>query len=190
MEMFLGGLAAGLVLGIVATYFILVSSFGGSKGFALGKKVALKAGSDAEFAKKVEELFVPPPPPKPSGEAVRLLGILQREARLIDFLMENITPYSDEQVGAVRAGYSPEGTSRDQEACPVGAGFAPGRRSRRDGPDRVRSLSDSIGRKCDRPTSIQGYIGTRRLRTKSFDIPKPAEGQDEFVLMPAEVELS
>ena len=100
MEMFLGGLAAGLVLGIVATYFILVSSFGGSKGFALGKKVALKAGSDAEFAKKVEELFVPPPPPKPSGEAVRLLGILQREARLIDFLMENITPYSDEQVGA------------------------------------------------------------------------------------------
>ena len=29
-----------------------------------------------------------------------MLGILQRDARLIDFLMEDIAPYSDEQVGA------------------------------------------------------------------------------------------
>ena len=45
-----------------------------------------------------------PPPPKPqagpSDGAVQILGILQREARLVDFLMEEIAPYSDEQVGA------------------------------------------------------------------------------------------
>jgi len=44
-----------------------------------------------------------PPPPSPSA-ALRLLGLLQQEARLVDFVTENIEPYSDEQVGAaVRA---------------------------------------------------------------------------------------
>jgi hypothetical protein len=42
--------------------------------------------------------------PKPQASAadgaVQILGILQRESRLIDFLMEDITPYSDEQIGA------------------------------------------------------------------------------------------
>jgi hypothetical protein len=34
------------------------------------------------------------------SEALTLLSVLQREARLLDFLKENITPYSNEQVGA------------------------------------------------------------------------------------------
>ncbi len=46
----------------------------------------------------------PAPAPKPqSGPAdgaVQILSILQRDARLIDFLMEDISAYSDEQVGA------------------------------------------------------------------------------------------
>jgi hypothetical protein len=37
---------------------------------------------------------------KPSDGALQLLGILQREARLVDFLMEDIAAYDDEQVGA------------------------------------------------------------------------------------------
>jgi hypothetical protein len=36
--------------------------------------------------------------------ALQVLGILQRDARLVDFLMEDLSGYSDEQVGAaVRA---------------------------------------------------------------------------------------
>jgi hypothetical protein len=46
----------------------------------------------------------PPAPPKaqagPADGAVQILGILQRDARLVDFLMEDISAYSDEQVGA------------------------------------------------------------------------------------------
>jgi hypothetical protein len=46
----------------------------------------------------------PAPAPKPqSGPAdgaVQILAVLQRDARLIDFLMEDISAYSDEQVGA------------------------------------------------------------------------------------------
>ncbi len=37
---------------------------------------------------------------KTTDGALQLLGLLQKEARLVDFLMEDIAPYSDEQVGA------------------------------------------------------------------------------------------
>jgi hypothetical protein len=46
----------------------------------------------------------PAPPPKPQAGpadgAIQMLGLLQRDARLIDFLMEDIGPYTDAQVGA------------------------------------------------------------------------------------------
>jgi len=42
-----------------------------------------------------------PEPKRPSqSEAITLLATLQREARLIDLLMEDLTSYSDDQVGA------------------------------------------------------------------------------------------
>ncbi len=50
----------------------------------------------------------PPPPPAPvvkvSDGALQLLGILQRDGRLLDFFMEDISPYSDEQVGSAARG--------------------------------------------------------------------------------------
>src|SRR5580700_6096975 len=46
----------------------------------------------------------PPTPPAPvikgSDGALQLLGMLQRDARVLDFFMEDIAPYSDEQVAA------------------------------------------------------------------------------------------
>jgi hypothetical protein len=53
---------------------------------------------------KVKPPEPPPPPvvlPTPKDGALQLLGILQRDARLIDFLMEDISGYADDQVGAV-----------------------------------------------------------------------------------------
>src|SRR5262245_64375206 len=45
----------------------------------------------------------PAGPPKPSAEPLRLLAALQQEARLVDFLMEDISGAGDAQVGqAVR----------------------------------------------------------------------------------------
>ena len=42
----------------------------------------------------------PEPKITPADGALQLLGILQREARILDFFMEDISPYTDEQVGA------------------------------------------------------------------------------------------
>jgi hypothetical protein len=39
-------------------------------------------------------------PPPARSEALTLLAVLQREARLIDFLKENVAGYSDDQIGA------------------------------------------------------------------------------------------
>lgn len=42
----------------------------------------------------------PAPAANPADGAVQILSILQRDARLVDFLMEDISGYDDEQVGA------------------------------------------------------------------------------------------
>ena len=56
------------------------------------------------YSKVIPIKVTPPPKPAPvSGAndgAVQILSVLQREARLVDFLMEDISAYSDEQVGA------------------------------------------------------------------------------------------
>lgn len=42
----------------------------------------------------------PAPQSGPEDGAVQILSVLQRDARLVDFLMEDVSAYSDEQVGA------------------------------------------------------------------------------------------
>lgn len=54
--------------------------------------------SDAKAAAQA-----PAPPPvqlTPSDGALQILGILQRDGRLVDFLMEDISGASDDQIGA------------------------------------------------------------------------------------------
>lgn len=49
-----------------------------------------------------QEPSTPPSSPTPSrSPAIELLAALQREGRLVDFLMESIDRYSDAQIGAV-----------------------------------------------------------------------------------------
>ena len=46
----------------------------------------------------------PAPPPKPTAGpadgAVQILAVLQRDARLVDFLMEDLSSFGDDQIGA------------------------------------------------------------------------------------------
>ena len=94
----------------------------------LAIKAFFKALGNREFSKRLSEFMsgpaqpaLPapaakekpqdgaPPVPKPArnevpqparSDALSLLAVLQREARLIDFLQESLTDYSDEQIGA------------------------------------------------------------------------------------------
>ena len=50
----------------------------------------------------MQDLLTPPPPspPKQSGEPLRLLTLLQRNGRLLDFLLEDVQGATNEQIGA------------------------------------------------------------------------------------------
>jgi hypothetical protein len=52
--------------------------------------------TNAEFADRVEPLFES----KPTGPDLRVLALLQRDGRLVDFLMEEVDGYGDAQIGA------------------------------------------------------------------------------------------
>jgi len=67
-------------------------------GGTLAPDIALAFG----YTKPAPVKAAAPPKPQagPADGAVQILGILQRDARLVDFLMEDISGYSDEQVGA------------------------------------------------------------------------------------------
>ena len=67
-------------------------------GGTLAPDIALAFG----YGKPMPVKAAPPPKPQsgPADGAVQILSLLQRDARLVDFLMEDISGYSDEQVGA------------------------------------------------------------------------------------------
>jgi len=70
--------------------------FGGS----LAPDIALAFGYTKPMPAKAAPAAPPKPQAGPADGAVQILAILQRDARLVDFLMEDISAYSDDQVGA------------------------------------------------------------------------------------------
>lgn len=67
-------------------------------------EAALSGGAPVLAAPPMATPVAPKPPaepPKPrQSEALTLLATLQREARLVDFLKEDLAGYADEQIGA------------------------------------------------------------------------------------------
>lgn len=57
-----------------------------------------------EPPRAIQPPAAPPPPPAPAApdhsSAMRLLAVLQRDGRLVDFLLEDISSYGDADVGA------------------------------------------------------------------------------------------
>jgi uncharacterized protein DUF2760 len=182
-------LLAVLVIGLL--YMLVVA--GSPARFFASRRIANRWLRDARFAEKANALAAeaekPPAPPKPSGEPLRLLALLQREGRLLDFLLEDIQGYADDQVGAavrdihrncqkalkehltfVPVLNAPEGAKVD-----VPAGFDP---------SAIRLTGNVTGQ-----PPFTGALQHHGWRVKELKLAKPPEGQDEFVVHPAEVEL-
>ena len=62
----------------------------------LAVKAFWKSLTDPDFASRVEPMFHR----SPAGPDLRILAVLQRDGRLVDFLQEDIDPYTDAQIGA------------------------------------------------------------------------------------------
>jgi hypothetical protein len=190
----------GFVIGaVVALLLVAVVAFAraGSLGRAWwGLGVAGRAGYDPAFAARVHEAMtatptpaVPPPPPKPSGAPVRMLAILQTEARLIDFLLEDISPYPDAQIGqAVREIHRKSQAALRQhlELEPILAGAEGDTVTVPKGfdPSAIRVLGNVTGE-----PPFTGQVQHPGWRVRELKLPPLPAGQDEFVIQPAEVHL-
>jgi hypothetical protein len=69
-------------------------------GGELSDGVLTQLGLTKRTAAPAKPVAPPAPVRTTSDGALQFLGILQRDSRLVDFLMEDIKSYSDDQVGA------------------------------------------------------------------------------------------
>lgn len=162
--------------------------------------------SSAEFAAGVDGLqpgHAPAPTPAPAPAAVtavpfkeatpdaalQLLGLLQREARLIDFTQENLSSYSDADIGGA-ARVVHEGCCKVLREhftiTPVRPELEGSRITLNDGFDAraVRLTGNVVGQ-----APFQGSLSHRGWRATETRLPKLTESHDVTVLAQAEVEL-
>ena len=140
-----------------------------------------------------------PPPAQakvflPSDGALQILGILQRDARLIDFLMEDISGYSDEEIGgAVRDVHqqSSQTLKRYVGLLPVIDGVE-GTFTKLEAAGTLAKDTSAIKLLGNVPAKGKVQGGTLRhkgWRAEKIDLPALIASQNTTVLAPAEIEV-
>ncbi len=125
----------------------------------------------------------------PSDGALQILGILQRDSRLIDFLMEDISAYSDEQVGAAVRNLhdqSRESLSRYLSLAPVIDGVE-GSFTKLESND--PSTVKLLGNVPASGKAAGGVLRHKGWRAQRIELPPLPSGQSASVIAPAEVEI-
>ena len=136
--------------------------------------------------KVVEPEIVAPPPDR---TAMQLLAILQREGRFVDFLQEDVSSFSDADIGAaarvvhegcrkvLREHFMIEPVLRETEGSQITV--SPGFDA-----SAIRLTGNVVG-----SAPFNGVVGHRGWRATDVHLPKVADGHNIHVLAPAEVEL-
>ena len=131
----------------------------------------------------------PAPQVRPSDGALQILGLLQRDSRLIDFLMEDISAYSDDQVGAaVRTLHDQcrDSLNRYLRLAPViDAVEGSFTKLETNDPATVKLLGN-VPASGKAPGGILRHKG---WRAEKIDLPPTPPSQSVTVIAPAEVEV-
>ena len=194
--------AAGAALMLFFVMVIGIARAGSMAGLFAGLTASGRAKQDPAFAEKLKALLagaevkiaaptptVPPAPPKPSGTPLRMLALLQAEARLVDFLLEDIQGLPDAQIGqAVREVHRKAAAALKQhtvieqvlpgnenDTVTVPKGFDP---------SAIRVVGNVTGE-----PPFTGQIQHPGWRVTELKLSAPPSGADEFVLQPAEVQI-
>ena len=124
-----------------------------------------------------------------TDSAMQLLSLMQQEARLIDFLKEDLTAFSDEEVGAaarvIHTGgkkvlndyvtLEPIRAEEEETRITIEAGF---------NPQQIRLTGNVTGN-----APFNGTLVHKGWKANAINLPKLAENYDASVIAPAEVEL-
>jgi hypothetical protein len=125
----------------------------------------------------------------PTDSALQLLGLLQREGRLIDFVQEDVASFSDAEIGAaarvvhesvrkaLKSHLELERVRVESEGARVSVpkGFSP---------SELRLTGNVVGE-----PPFSGTLTHAGWRVKRFELPQLSEGHELSVIAPAEVEL-
>lgn len=184
------------VLAVVLIIILLTALFTGRRG---GSKDTLSAPEpEIKIVEKIVEVekVVQLPAPEPvilreasADAALQLLSLLQKEARFIDFIKEDMTAYSDADIGAaarvVHQGCSKvigehftlSAVSMDQEGKRVtlNKGFDA---------DAYRLTGKIVGE-----APFSGILVHKGWQVTDFNLPKLTEGHSAKIIAAAEVEL-
>jgi hypothetical protein len=155
----------------------------------LGLVVGLLAGRGGGAATTPAAAADEAPAEPEHASALRLLALLQEEGRLIDFLTEDVGPYSDEQVGAATRSIHENCAKALREAFalePILAGEEDGDVTVEPGfdPAAVRLTGNVSGE-----PPFSGVLRHAGWRVTGVTLPARA-GVDPHVLAAAEVEIA
>lgn len=130
------------------------------------------------------------PPAEGPDRAVQLLALLQRDGRLVDFLMEDVAAYSDAQVGAaVRAVHTGCRQVLERylqlEAVLGGSEDDPITLEGAVDPASVKLVGRVTGR-----APFRGVLRHRGWRLHQANLPPLPDGAGRGVVAPAEVEIA
>jgi hypothetical protein len=120
---------------------------------------------------------------------LRLIAVLQRDSRFLDFFMDDIQAAADDQILAFVKKMHPEcqaslkdhlvlepvNDQNEGDTVEVAEGFDP---------SAIRLLGNVTGQ-----PPFRGTLQHRGWRVKEIKLTRPPAGQDEFVVQPAEVYL-
>jgi len=178
------GLLAWLAIPVAGPLLIAIIALLTGRG---GAAKAPAAGDDAAAADEAEAEAVPVA--ASPDVALRLLATLQEEARLIDFVREDIDGYGDADVGSAvrgihaalrkaldeRLALEPILPGEDGDAVDVPADFDP-------------ALIRVTGKLAGGPP-YSGVLRHGGWRVREVRLPAPSPGSDARILLPAEVEV-
>ena len=155
-------------------------------GGKLSDELIAELGLTKKSAAPVKPAAPPPPVRTSSDGALQFLGILQRDSRLVDFLMEDLSGYGDEQVGAAVRDVqvqSRDSLQRYMRLTPV-IDSIEGEYTKTQGlaPESLRL----IGKVPPSGKAPGGLLRHKGWKAEKVDLPKAQPGS---VLAPAEIEI-
>lgn len=196
-------LAAVLLLALILIISLLLMVIGLAKGSKqtvkeIVKTVEVPSEPEIKIVEKIVEVekIVQAPAPEPvilkeptPDAALQLLGVLQKEARFIDFIKENVSAYSDADIGvaarvvhegcnkAINEYFSLETVRSEQEGSKltIPKGFDAAE---------VRLIGNIVGQ-----APFNGTLIHKGWRVTDVRLPKLTEGHNASIVAAAEVEL-
>ena len=169
----------------VCFFRVLFDGLFAARAWSVRHALPAHAPNEGEPKKKAPEKAEPPP----VDAALQLLALFQREGRFVDFLEEDVTTFSDGDVGAaarvvhdgcrkaLRAHATLKSVRGEEEGAKISVAEGTP-------PSEVKLTGNVVGK-----APFSGTLRHKGWRVEDLRLPTSVAGHDARVIAPAEVEL-